>query len=456
VRKLYYLIPALAVVVIALVVLTNSPTRFSKIQRLPDGSILRIVSISYGTKHNYIYSPKAWQSFLARKVPYSWTAGLGSYIPGGGSVSQRSLHGEANLAVFTICDQKSSTSFSGSSRVVVFDQQGNAFDACAGGGTVSFSDGIHHRTLQCWTLPAFPRRTKTLGLSFLELGGDGKTWQQVAEFKIQNPTSDAYPVWRAEPWPKTKTDGDLAVTLTDFKTAISWEEPMRAATNSEIAATRMTFHAQQTGRTNQVWRPKSIEISDATGNRWIPNPGPFFISFNHERDVDQVTVKGALWPGEAAWKLRVEFSRTADFDPDELWTVHGIMVPGATQVIDLHNSNRVHGIALKLVAITGEKAEQPGSLKWVAEKGHPNISVRALPVPKDRRWSLVRAVDHRGTEVEVHPATDWGNGETVYGLTIQPGAKSLDCTFALHKSRWVEFLAKPEFVSPKSPTTAPD
>src|SRR5947208_11264060 len=112
VRKLYYLIPALGVVVIALVVLTNSPTRFSKIQRLPDGSILRIVSISYGTKHNYIYSPKAWQSFLARKVPYSWAVGLGSYIPGGGSVGQRSLHGERNLAVFTICEQKSSTSFS--------------------------------------------------------------------------------------------------------------------------------------------------------------------------------------------------------------------------------------------------------------------------------------------------------------------------------------------------------
>ena len=194
-RKLYYLIPALAVVVIALVVLTNSPTRFSKIQRLPDGSILRIVSISYGTKHNYIYSPKAWQSFLASKVPYySWTAGLGRYIPGGGSVGQRSLHGERNLAVFTICDQKSSTSFSGSSRVVVFDQQGNAFDACAGGGTCSFSDGIHHRTLQCWTLPAFPRRTQIIGLSFFELGGDEKTWQQVAQFKIPNPTSDAYPV----------------------------------------------------------------------------------------------------------------------------------------------------------------------------------------------------------------------------------------------------------------------
>ena len=186
-RKLYYLIPALAVVVIALVVLTNSPTRFSKIQRLPDGSILRIVSITYGTHHNY---PKPWQTFLGGRLPYSWTARFGWYW----GVGQRSLHGEKNLAVFTICDQKSSTSFSGSSRVVVFDQQGNAFDACAAGGTSSFSDGIHHRTLQCWTLPAFPRRTQIIGLSFFELGGDEKTWQQVAQFKIPNPTSDAYPV----------------------------------------------------------------------------------------------------------------------------------------------------------------------------------------------------------------------------------------------------------------------
>jgi len=102
------------------------------------------------------------------------------------------------------------------------------------------------------------------------------------------------------------------------------------------------------------------------------------------------------------------------------------------------------------MAITGENAKQPGMMRWEALPKHANISIHAEPIPKGRRLALVKVVDDQGREVDVQPGTDWGQGENVFGLTIPKDAKLLDCTFALHKSRFVEFLAKPEFVPPKA------
>src|SRR6267378_4051334 len=45
--------------------LLASPNSHSLTRRLPDGSWLKIVSISYGSTHSYLEpGPKPWQSFL--------------------------------------------------------------------------------------------------------------------------------------------------------------------------------------------------------------------------------------------------------------------------------------------------------------------------------------------------------------------------------------------------------
>ncbi len=169
----------------------------------------------------------------------------------------------------------------------------------------------------------------------------------------------------------------------------------------------------------------------------------------HAGGADEFTFAGSLWPGEAAWKLRVEFSRTAGFDRDEIWTVRGIAVPGTNQLINLAQSTMRGDSTVKLVAITGTKAKQPGDMQWIAEAGQINISVRVTPKPDDERFSLIAALDDRGQRVAVHPAPDWNRGNYVYGLALPPGAKTVDCSFVLHRSRFVEFLAKPEFAPDK-------
>jgi hypothetical protein len=80
----------------------------------------------------------------------------------------------------------------------------------------------------------------------------------------------------------------------------------------------------------------------------------------------------------------------------------------------------------------------------------PRISVRAEGVSEGWRLSLVRVVDDQGREVGVQNGQEWnwGSGELVFGLKLQPDASRVDCTFALHKSRFFEFLARPTFASP--------
>jgi hypothetical protein len=279
----------------------------------------------------------------------------------------------------------------------------------------------------------------------VSVAADRKSWETVAEFHIKNPLWSSYPVWVPDPLPTTRLAGDLSVTLTEFRTGLSIEDPAKAARTNETIVTRASLQATQGDKASPNWQAKMVEISDASGNRWAPFLQPESLTpAGSQYDLSWV---GGLWPGEPAWRLRFEFSRTAGFAPEELWTVRGLRVPQPTEILTLDNSTTNQAATLSLVAFTGADADQPGDLKWLMEKGEPRLSIRAAPVLEGWRLSLVSIVDDHRRPVDTHPSADWGwtKGQLVFGLKLQPGAASVDCTFALHQSRFVEFLARPEF-----------
>jgi len=58
------------------------------------------------------------------------------------------------------------------------------------------------------------------------------------------------------------------------------------------------------------------------------------------------------------------------------------------------------------------------------------------------RLTLVKATDDQGHEIK--PMTwSWGGNDFRFGLQGLGNARSLDLTLALHRSRFVEFTAKP-------------
>lgn len=177
-------------VIIVLIWISTGRASPSSVTRLPDGSWLKVVSVSYGSGHSYnMPRPKPWQSFLLKHLPASWSAHLDLW-QGTGSVGVNAPPGKTNLAIITICKQASAATLGSSAQIDVFDQQGHKLGTALIGPTATNSDGKHRRQLAAWVLNSdseLPHDTKTLLLRLSELAADGKTRQQIAEFSIENP-----------------------------------------------------------------------------------------------------------------------------------------------------------------------------------------------------------------------------------------------------------------------------
>jgi hypothetical protein len=163
-----------------------SPKSPSLVRRLPDGSWLKIVSVSYGSSNMYqMPGPKPWQTFLLKHLPSPWSARLGLW-QGYGGVGPPV--GQTNLAIFTVCKQATPASLTASPQIDVFDERGGKIGTALTGSAASNTDGKQWRRLVCWPLDSdIPQDTKTLVLRFSVLAADGQTRRQVAEFKIPNP-----------------------------------------------------------------------------------------------------------------------------------------------------------------------------------------------------------------------------------------------------------------------------
>ncbi len=218
------------------------------VQRLPDGSLMRLAAVSYGINHTYRHAAvTGWRKKVGQFLPNSMLARLGwSKVSGGLTIG--TPVGSTNLVIFTerIGITNGSTL---ETRTVVFDEQENYFDAGNTQGTLVMSDGTNSSRVDGWGFPAFPRRGNRVGLRILarQSGGD---WQRAAEFRIPNPVPGKYPEWQAEVLPATKSNGDLTVTLESLESG-------RAKTNltGRREATKLPSHGRRFGHRKLAPRP---------------------------------------------------------------------------------------------------------------------------------------------------------------------------------------------------------
>lgn len=160
-------------------------------------------------------------------------------------------------------------------RLVVANEQDQMYDSVVN----CLADG------SALEVAAFPRRGKELRLRLMS--GE----KAVAEFKIRNPCPGPHPVWKANPLPLTVTNKGLEITLEKF------------TADSVRRRTRCVFRVRENGTESTGWLPAGFEISDATGNHWKPiNDKP-----QSTNSCVLGSFLGALWPGEEAWKVRVQF-----------------------------------------------------------------------------------------------------------------------------------------------------
>ena len=408
--------------------------------RLPDGSILEIKEIAYARTYRYQHYRGAWwERGLNRVLPLQWRLRLNVPSTSGGGF----MYGDAGTTNFIIVTSQH-RGFTNNpiqlERIHVVDDDGSTFEAAYDATTLNEPGEV----IQGWRFKAFPRRHKKVRCRFIYKDASGN-YAGAAEMEIPNPVPGPHPQWMPEPLPATKRNGDLTVTLVDFVAGLQHEQDV-APKNQWYwigrATTRATFHVQQAGNEHPPWKLQSLSVADATGNSWKasledpPNPPAgekLFAEFI-----------GSLWPSEPAWKLRVEFSRTNGFAPDELWTPADIAVPATNQIVMLNSSHETTGVKLRFVAIGGVGAELPEPFQSLASGGRVNLAVEIKSA--DCRLTLVKVVDDQRRVIAFNEPYTWFDDNHSFALDVPAGAKTISATFAIHRSRFVEFTAKPRRV----------
>jgi len=465
-RCAVFLLLALGVVV-AVVVWVRAATHYSLSRKLADGTTLRVVQASFGTVLSYHEpKPRPWLLAVGRRLPFATASRLGWWFNGGDWCSLTCPPGETNFAVFYTHDGPTTPAAASGNhyRIVVFDEQGNSYEGAGGRTSGGFNPANKYfHTLEMETFPLVPRHGKTIGLRFLSDQKDGKGGTAIAEFHIPNPNPGPFPTWVPEPLPDVKRAGSVVATLTGFTTGLSRAHPEQAARANEATVTRLGLQLEEPGQTNCFWKPHGIEVSDATGNLWMPY-SPASSAAGHGSDAFDMTFPQTLWPGEAAWKLRIELARTNSFEPEELWTASGLPVPAEasnlaaaassvvrsslqanTPPVGLTNSPSVFSTNINGCSIRLELGRTKASAgKSEQSSSDITLSVSIEQIPNDSRLSLVRVSDENGRTVKIKSSNEWLRWGSSFHLAVPPDATRLDCTFAYHKSRFVEFVAAPK------------
>jgi RNA polymerase sigma factor (sigma-70 family) len=328
-------------------------------------------------------------------------------------------------------------------RVQVESDDGAVFDGIFSGGTLAVNEG----RLQAWRFHAFPRRGKNLTLRFFYPDRGGR-WAEAAEMTVPNPAGGTFENWTPNPLPLAQTNGDLVVTLIEFDAGGAQRRHKEGLSGfwKALPGTHCTFTLHQAGKKAAPWSVRSLEISDATGNRWKHDD---LVSWTGDEDEPRLhtSMVGALWANEPAWDLRVELSRTNDFRPEELIAVSDIPVPRPDETRGIHHMYLVNGVDLEAAAIAGAKAELSQGHKWLRNEGMMNFAVTIHGERGGKRVSMVNVRDDQGRAVPFLDRSSNSGRERVFGFQPQPDARSLTFTLAVHESRFVEFRARPEQIS---------
>jgi hypothetical protein len=416
-------IGALAALVLCGAVMLVSPGGRAS-QQLPDSSLLTLEAVTYGAQHRFIDGSR-WQQALYPVLPDS----IRKRLP----VDRVATESPGTLVLWTrrraaVRGQALAEPF-WRARVEAVDEQGHTAET----GYLCFRPAFWNvpvaDVVEGWALPVFPRRGRMVGVRFSMRSADGR-WIPAAEFRVPNPSPGPHPTWKPDPLPATKRDGDLAVTLTELMVGRRDMGPLQSGKETW---THTTFRFSEHGHANPAWEESGFVITDASGNTCLRTQNLFQTRLP---DGERFSFRGAAWPEESAWKLKLSFIRTSGFSPAELWTVRDLPVPGLRASRRMNRRVSLQGVTLSLLSVSGRAA--PAS-DW----RDPSVQVRMSPMSGERRLTVVRAIDDRGKECTPAYATLMPGGFLTFGLPGATGAKRITVTFAVQKPRVVEFLVKP-------------
>ena len=315
------------------------------------------------------------------------------------------------------------------------------------GGWSSFGEGIDKWL--SFNLPVVPRRSETLQLLVFKADDQfNGPYRQIGTVRLRNPLFGHFPNWQPEALPVTKTAGDLSVQLADFTIGSGNRGGNEII---EVGGRQTRFHPPALGEdqeivfkldinsplgTNVGWSIQPAELSDATGNRVSTS----FLS--RWSGTDEYHFGPALWPDESAWRLKLTLRRFRGHDPEEIVTFTNVSVPAVGTTNSVFQTNLIHGVPIVLKQeFTREPDRTPVVLRGPASATH--VIATLVNPPESFVVDYQQLQGDTGWTPTESGSSLTANSATVFLYSIPAGVRALDITWAVQKTRTVEFFVKP-------------
>ena len=201
------------------------------------------------------------------------------------------------------------------------------------------------------------------------------------------------------------------------------------------------FEVRTNGQPDSSWQIAGIHATDATGNL-VSTRGQVIAAARKE---PLITLNGALWRSERAWRISADFCRAFDFRTNEMWTTPQIALPfiRTSGTTNLSLTNVVLGCTLVL-------GELHASFNPI-DPGHAGSRLiltawlRDMPAPC--RLFLVEAVDDLRQEITIRQVDSYAVGWHTFSLLVPTHSKTAQFTFAVRRTTSVAF----DVANPASP-----
>jgi hypothetical protein len=435
-RLLFLFFGSLGLILLAgIVVALRQPKPMASVPlSLPDGSVVRILAVTYGTNHA-VGRPVAR---LVARMP----AGLSDLLGGLFPLLASTATPEPKLIVWLARAANNATNPPGSGYLTALLSDASGF--ISGDHASVFGPSPNPEQMQFGVLP---RRDPVIVVNFFYHSPTGSV-SQCGSLPFANPRYGAFPQWQPETLPATRRVEDVAVTLEKVSTGHDQNSSVRADSNGRVShefgtnrvdgqnSTFCFIRLLPLTNTNQVWCVAGDEVSDATGNK-ARNTSLGWGSF----EEGYFSFEPGLWPRESAWKLRCEIKRVRGFDPGDTFVFRDIPFGslGATNVIRC--ATNFSGVSV-ILDHTIRRAPNTNS-SWSSEE-LSQVQFTTAGLTNGLHLDLLSARTDTGTNLD---CGSWSSGDrqrTYNYRTLPLEAKTADFTFAVQRGRWVEFIVKPE------------
>ena len=378
--------------------------------KLPDGSVVRLEAVSYGT----IHAPEAtpWQRMLAR-LPVKFTRML--------RLNNPAVHKTTAPELIAWFSGGNNSSY----EVAVGDTERRNAVKTYNSAYIQPRPGVQFKG---FSFRAFPRRERELLMSVSAWGNNGR--ESLGEWRCPNPAYSSAKPWTAAPLPLSATNGELTLTLTNFFTGAdaSSDKPKPARRVDEGAAW-LAYEVIELGKPTTEFKFLAARIQDATGNDVGQS------SWSGSADRGTVSFTPLLWPGEA-WKLQLTLARRTNFPPQELVGPIKLTVISPTNYGDIWtNTNAITRVAWG----TNQMEIVVWKPAWNSSPG-TRLGVRMAALSDDTYVDIVRAETEKGTNLV---RSSWSNTGTNREYGFNAAAQTLNVTFSLTPRRRFALLAEP-------------